>query len=44
MPQGLEPGATRIPIEASEMARILEGIQLPPAKQRTRMLEPGSIK
>ncbi|MDI3292111.1 IS66 family insertion sequence element accessory protein TnpB [Polyangium sp. 15x6] len=44
VPQGLEPGATRIPIEASEMARILEGIQLPPAKQRTRALEPGSIK
>jgi transposase len=42
VPQGLEPGATSIPIEASEMAKILEGIQLPPAKQRIRPLESSS--
>lgn len=42
VPQGLEPGATSVPIEASEMAKILEGIQLPPAKQRIRALEARS--
>jgi len=42
VPQGLEPGATSIPIEAAEMARILEGIQLPKAKQRARALVASS--
>src|SRR5690242_1636766 len=32
VPEGLEPGATSIPIEASEMAKILEGIALTPTK------------
>jgi transposase len=44
VPEGLEPGATRIPIEAAEMARILEGIQLPPTKQRIRALEAGTVR
>ncbi len=34
VPQGLEPGARSVVIEAAEMARILEGITLPPAKRR----------
>ncbi|MDI3291583.1 IS66 family insertion sequence element accessory protein TnpB [Polyangium sp. 15x6] len=44
VPLALEPGATRIPIGASDMARILEGVELPPAKQRIRALAAGSIK
>ena len=28
----------------AEMARILEGVKLPPAKQRIRALDAGSIK
>ncbi len=38
VPQGLEPGATSVAIEAAEMAKILEGISLPPSKQRMRAL------
>jgi transposase len=38
VPLGLAPDATSIPIEAAEMAKILEGIQLPPSKQRVRAL------
>jgi transposase len=44
VPQGLEPGATSVPIEAAEMARILEGIQLPPAKRRIRALGSGTVQ
>jgi transposase len=42
VPQQLAPGATSIPIEAAEMAKILEGITLPPAKQRIRTLADAS--
>jgi transposase len=38
VPHPLEPGATSVAIEAAEMAKILEGITLPPSKQRTRAL------
>lgn len=38
VPQGLEPGAKSVTIEASEMAKLLEGICLPPSKQRIRPL------
>jgi transposase len=36
VPQGLEPGAKSVTIEATEMAKILEGIALPPSKQRVQ--------
>lgn len=36
VPQALEPGARSVAIEAAEMAKILEGISLPPSKQRVR--------
>jgi transposase len=38
VPQALEPGARSVAIEAAEMAKILEGISLPPSKQRVRAL------
>jgi transposase len=38
VPHPLAPGATRVAIEAAEMAKILEGISLPPSKQRMRAL------
>jgi transposase len=40
MPQQIEPGAKRVTIEAVEMAKLLEGIALPAAKQRARPLGP----
>lgn len=44
VPQGLDSGATSVPIEAAEMARILEGIQLPPTRQRFRALDAGTVR
>jgi transposase len=38
VPQGLEPGAKSVAIETTEMAKILEGIALPPTKQRVQAL------
>jgi transposase len=38
VPQALERGARSVAIEAAEMAKILEGISLPPSKQRVRAL------
>jgi transposase len=38
VPQGLEPGAKSVAIEATEMAKILEGIALPPTKRRVQAL------
>lgn len=38
VPQGVEPGAKSVAIEAAEMAKLLEGISLPPSKQRIRAL------
>jgi transposase len=36
VPRELEPGQTSVTIEAVEMAKLLEGIALPPSKQRVR--------
>jgi transposase len=36
VPRPLTPGSTSVTIEAAELARILEGVELPPSKQRTR--------
>ena len=44
VPQGLDPGAISVPVEAAEMARILEGIQLPPTRQRIRALDAGTVR
>jgi transposase len=38
VPHALEPGGRSVAIEAAELAKILEGITLPPSKQRTRTL------
>jgi transposase len=38
VPHALEPGARSVAIEAAELAKILEGITLPPSKQRVRAL------
>jgi transposase len=34
IPKGIEPGTRSVAIEAVEMARILEGVALPPSKRR----------
>ena len=34
IPKGIEPGARSVAIEAVEMAKILEGVALPPSKRR----------
>ena len=34
IPKAIEPGARSVAIEAVEMAKILEGIALPPSKRR----------
>jgi len=36
VPRALTPGATSVTIEAAELAKILEGIELPPSKRRPR--------
>lgn len=36
VPRSMTPGATSVTVEASELAKILEGIDLPPAKRRAR--------
>jgi transposase len=36
VPRSLTPGATSVTIEAAELAKILEGIELPPSKRRPR--------
>lgn len=36
VPRALRPGATSITIEAAELAKILEGIELPPTRRRVR--------
>jgi transposase len=38
IPQAIEPGATSVVIEATEMAKILEGIALAPNKRRIRTI------
>jgi transposase len=40
VPRALTPDATSITIEAAELAKILEGIELPPSRQRPRSI-PG---
>jgi transposase len=42
VPRALTPGATSITIEAAELAKILEGIELPPSKQRARGIASAS--
>jgi len=44
VPRALEPGAMSVPIEAAEMAKILEGIELPPRKQRIHALAAGAAQ
>jgi len=44
VPRGLEPGATSVTIEAAEMAKILEGIELPPRKHRVPALAAGAVQ
>lgn len=41
IPEVIEPDATSVTIEAAELARILEGVDLPPSKIRPRDI-PGS--
>lgn len=36
IPEAIEPDATSVTIEAAELARILEGVDLPPSKIRPR--------
>lgn len=36
IPKAIEPGAQSVAIEAVEMAKILEGVALPPGKRRIR--------
>lgn len=36
LPSSVEAGSARVPIGGTELARILEGIALPPRKQRVR--------
>ena len=38
IPRALTPGSTSVTLEAAELARILEGIALPPSKQRHRAI------
>lgn len=38
IPLPVEPGAQSVIIEATEMAKILEGIALPPGKRRVRVV------
>jgi transposase len=38
IPNVIEPGARSIVIEAVEMAKILEGVALPPRKRRTEII------
>jgi transposase len=41
VPRPMTPGATSVTVEASELAKILEGIDLPPAKRRARGFVPA---
>jgi transposase len=41
VPRPMSPSATSVTIEASELARILEGIDLPPSRRRSRVI-PGT--
>ena len=36
MPRGLEENATSVSVDVTELAKILEGVQLPPKKHRLR--------
>ncbi len=38
IPQAIEPGARSVVIEAVEMAKILEGVALPPSKRRIEII------
>lgn len=38
IPKAIEPGARSVAIEAVEMAKILEGVALPPSKRRIEII------
>jgi transposase len=38
VPRAMVPGATSVTIEAAELAKILEGVDLPPSKRRPRSI------
>lgn len=42
VPRPLTPGATSVAIDAAELGKILEGIALPPSKQRHHRAPPPS--
>lgn len=42
VPRALSPDATSVTIDAAELAKVLEGIELPPSKRRPRGIGPAS--
>jgi transposase len=43
VPRALSPDSTSVTIEAAELAKILEGIELPPSKRHPRAIVSASV-
>lgn len=43
VPRAVSPSATSVTIEAGELAKILEGLDLPPSKRRSRSIVGMSV-